>query len=162
MKLTLPLSIALDAKNSQNVCAVSAAAADNCPSSTNIGHATAKTPDLSGPLSGSVFLVQGIRTNKSGQTIKTLPALLVTLRGQIALDLTGKTTVSHNKLVTTFGSIPDAAISKFAITINGGSHGILVTTKSLCKSKRVAQVNEVGQNGKSHNGSPKISTSCHK
>ena len=70
--------------------------------------------------------------------------------------------MSHNKLVTTFGSIPDAAISKFALTINGGSRGILVTTKSLCRSKQVAQVNEVGQNGKSHNASPKISTSCHK
>ena len=162
VKLTLPLSIALDAKNSQHVCAVSAAAADNCPASTLIGHATANTPDLSGPLSGNVYLVQGLRTNSSGQTIKTLPALLVTLRGQIALDLTGKTTVSHNKLVTTFGSIPDAAISKFALTINGGSRGILVTTKSLCRSKQVARVNEVGQNGKSHNASPKISTSCHK
>lgn len=162
VKLTLPLSIALDAKNSQHVCAVSAAASDSCPASTLVGHATANTPDLSGPLSGSVFLVQGLRTNKSGQTIKTLPALLVTLRGQIALDLTGKTTVSHNKLVTTFGSIPDAAISKFALTIDGGSRGILVTTKSLCKSKQVAQVTEVGQNGKSHNASPKISTSCHK
>ena len=162
VKLTLPLSIALDAKNSQHVCAVSAAASDSCPASTNIGHATANTPDLSGPLSGIVFLVQGIRTNRSGQTIKTLPALLVTLRGQIALDLTGKTTVSHNKLVTTFGSIPDAAISRFALTINGGSRGILVTTKSLCRTKQVARVTEVGQNGKSHNASPKISTSCHK
>ena len=94
--------------------------------------------------------------------LKTLPALLVTLRGQIALDLTGKTTVSHNKLVTTFGSIPDAAISRFALTINGGSRGILVTTKSLCRTKQVARVTEVGQNGKSHNASPKISTSCHK
>jgi hypothetical protein len=162
VKLTLPLSIALDAKNSQNVCAVSAAASDSCPASTLIGHASAKTPDLSGPLSGNVYLVQGLRTNSSGQTIKTLPALLVTLRGQIALDLTGKTTVSRNKLVTTFGSIPDAAISKFALTINGGSRGILVTTKSLCRSKQVARVNEVGQNGKSHSASPKISTSCHK
>jgi hypothetical protein len=162
VKLTLPLSIALDAKNSQNVCAVSAAASDSCPASTLIGHATANTPDLSSPLSGNVYLVQGIRTNSSGQTIKTLPALLVTLRGQIALDLTGKTTVSHRKLVTTFGSIPDAAISKFALTINGGSHGILVTTKSLCRSKQVAQVTEIGQNGKSHNAKPKISTSCHK
>ncbi len=162
VKLTLPLSIALDARNSENVCAVSAAASDSCPASTLIGHATADTPDLSGPLSGNVYLVQGLRTNKSGQTIKTLPALLVTLRGQIALDLTGKTTVSHNKLVTTFGSIPDAAISKFALTINGGSHGILVTTKSLCRSKQVAKVTEVGQNGKTHSVSPKISTSCHK
>jgi hypothetical protein len=162
VKLTLPLSIALDAKNSQNVCAVSAAASDSCPASTLIGHATANTPDLSSPLSGNVYLVQGLRTNSSGQTIKTLPALLVTLRGQIALDLTGKTTVSHNKLVTTFGSIPDAAISKFALTINGGSRGILVTTKNLCRRKQVAQVSEIGQNGKRHNAKPKISTSCHK
>jgi hypothetical protein len=162
VKLTLPLSFALDAKTSQNVCSVADAAADNCPAKTVIGTASANTPLLSSPLSGKVYLVQGIRTNKQGQTIKTLPSLLVPLRGQIALDLTGKTSVSHNKLVTTFGSIPDAAISKFVLTVNGGSKGILAITKGLCKSKQSASVKETGQSGKTHGASPKIATPCKK
>ena len=162
VKVTLPLSLALDPKNTRNLCSVAAAAADNCPASTIVGKATAATPLLSTPLSGNVYLVQGIRTNKSGQTIKTLPGLLVPLRGALALDLTAKTSVSHNRLVTTFGSIPDTAVSRFVLTINGGSHGILVTTKNLCKSKQIAGVNETGQNGKTHSGKPKISDSCHK
>jgi hypothetical protein len=162
VKVTLPLSLALDAKTSQNVCSVSDAAADNCPADTLIGHATANTPLLSTPLSGNAFLVQGIRRNKQGQAIKTLPSLLVTLRGAIALDLTGKTSVSHKKLVTTFGSIPDAAISKFVLTINGGSKGILAITRNLCKTSEVAGVKDTGQSGKTHTGSPKIATPCKK
>lgn len=162
VRLTLPLSLALDAKTSQNVCSVSGAAADSCPAKTVIGSATADTPLLDSPLSGPVYLVQGIRKNKQGQTIKTLPSLLVPLRGQVALDLTGKTSVSHSKLVTTFGSIPDAAISKFVLTINGGKKGILAITKSLCKSKQTADASETAQSGKKAGGSPKISTPCKK
>jgi hypothetical protein len=162
VRVTLPLSLALDPRNTRNLCSVASAAADNCPSNTIVGKATAVTPLLSTPLSGNVYLVQGIRTNKSGQTIKTLPGLLIPLRGALALDLTAKTSVSHNRLVTSFGSIPDTPVSRFGLTINGGSRGILVTTKSLCRSKQVARVTEVGQNGKTHNARRKISTSCHK
>jgi hypothetical protein len=160
VKLTLPLSLALDAKTSQNVCSVSDAAADNCPSKTVIGSATADTPLLDSPLSGKVYLVQGIRKGKQGQSIKTLPSLLVPLRGQIALDLEGKTSVSHGKLVTTFGSIPDAAISKFQLTVNGGSKGILAITTSLCKGKPKASVSDTAQSGKTAGGNPAISTGC--
>jgi hypothetical protein len=162
VKLILPLSLALDAKTSQNVCSVADADADNCPAKTVIGSATADTPLLSGPLSSKVYLVQGVRKNKQGQTIKTLPSLLVPLRGQAAIDLMGKTSVSHNKLVTTFGSIPDAAISKFTLTINGGSKGILAITKSLCKSKQSASVKETAQSGETHSGTPKVATPCKK
>jgi hypothetical protein len=162
VRVTLPLSLALDPRNTRHLCSVAAAAADACPASTIVGKATAVTPLLSTPLTGKVYLVQGIRTTRSGQKIKTLPGLLIPLRGALALDLTAKTSVSHNKLVTTFGSIPDTPVSRFTLTINGGSHGILVTTKSLCKSKQVADVTENGQNGKTHSGTPKISTSCRK
>ena len=64
--------------------------------------------------------------------------------------------------MTTFGSIPDAAISKFQLTINGGSKGILAITKNLCKKKQTADVKETAQSGKTNSGSPKISTSCKK
>ena len=51
---------------------------------------------------------------------------------------------------------------RFLLTVNGGSHGILVTTKNLCKRKQVADVTETGQNGKTHAASPTVSDSCKK
>ncbi len=93
-KVKLPLSLALDPNNSKHVCAFATAQAVHggavgCPSSTIVGTASATTPLLSEPLTGNVYLVQGIRTNKQGQQIKTLPSLLVPLRGQVALGPAG-------------------------------------------------------------------------
>jgi hypothetical protein len=137
-KVTLPLSLALDPKNSQVVCSVAAAAALNCPAKTIVGKASAVSPLLPDPLNGNVYLVQGIRTNSKGQQIKTLPSLLIPLSGDVALTLHAKTSVDGaGRLISTFSGIPDAAVSNFKLTINGGSKGILVITgsgRSICKS----------------------------
>jgi hypothetical protein len=137
-KVTLPLSIALDPKNSQVVCSVAAAAAINCPAKTIVGKVTAVSPLLPHSLSGNVYLVQGIRTNKQGQQIKTLPSLLIPLNGDVRLNLHAKTSVDGaGRLVSTFSGVPDAAVSNFKLTINGGRKGILVVTgrgESICKS----------------------------
>ena len=90
-KVTLPLSLALDPNNSKVVCPFATAQAVHggavgCKANTIVGKVTATTPLLSKPLTGNVYLVQGIRFSH-GQQIKTLPTLLIPLRGQIALDL---------------------------------------------------------------------------
>jgi hypothetical protein len=161
-KVTLPLSLALDPRNSEHVCSVAAAATDTCPASTLIGKATAVTPLLSQPLSGPVYLVQGIRTLPSGQQIRTLPALLVELRGQAAIDLHAQTSVSNNHLVTTFSALPDQPVSKFTLTISGGKRGILVVTgsRSLCKASERAPTLLVGQNGKQRRRTVTMTTPC--
>ena len=174
-KVTLPLSLALDPKNSQHVCTDAAEFADSCPSSTLVGHATAVTPDLSVPLTGNVYLVQGIRCTTgaqpslagvcpSGQPIKTLPWMMVALRGaNAAIDLHAVTSVAHNKLVTTFFNTPDLPDSSFQLTINGGKRGILVVTgnKSLCATSRLdASSVFAGYNGKSRASNVKMTTPC--
>jgi len=169
-KVALPLSIALDPNNSNNVCAFATAQAVHggpvgCPTSTIVGTATAVTPLLSQPLTGNVYLVQGIRTNKQGQKIKTLPSLLVPLRGQIALDLRAQTSVSGGKLVTTFPTIPDAPVSKFTLNINGGKKGLLVVTGrglNICQKKQVGNANFGAQSGKTTSGNMTFSTPCGK
>ena len=96
------------------------------------------SPLLPHSLSGKVFLVQGIRTNAQGQQIKTLPSLLIPLKGDVQLILHAKTSVDGaGRLISTFSGIPDAAVSNFKLTINGGGKGILVVTgrgESICKS----------------------------
>jgi hypothetical protein len=160
-KVTLPLSLALDPRNSEHVCSVAAAGMDACPANTLIGKATSTTPLLTQPLSGNVYLVQGVRT-VNGQTIKTLPALLVELRGQAAIDLHAQTSVSNNHLVTTFPTVPDLPVSKFTLTINGGKRGILVVTghRNLCKASKRAPILLVGQNGKRVRRTVTMATAC--
>jgi len=169
-KVALPLSLALDPNNSNNVCATATAdavhgGAVGCPTSTIVGTATAVTPLLSQPLTGNVYLVQGIRTNSQGQKIKTLPTLLVPLRGQIALDLRARTSVSGGKLVTTFPTIPDAAVSKFTLNIDGGKKGLLVVTGrglNICQKNQVGNANFGAQSGKTTQANMTLSTPCGK
>jgi hypothetical protein len=121
---------------------------------------------LAHPLSGKVYLVQGIRTNARGQQIRTLPTLLVPLRGPdgVALNLRAQSSVSSGKLVTTFDNVPDAAVSQFKLHINGGAQGILVVTgsRSLCQAKQVASVVETAQSGKQQTPGLQIATPCGK
>ncbi len=156
-RVALPLSLALDPNNSQHVCPYAVAQAVHggpvgCPADTVVGEARAVTPLLDHPLAGRVYLVQGVRFNRQHQAIRTLPSLLVALRGQIALDLRAQSAVDGaGRLVTTFGSIPDAAVSKFTLTINGGPRGILVITgtgESICTAAQTALVRLGAQSGK--------------
>jgi hypothetical protein len=169
-KVTLPLSLALDPNNSNNVCSPATAQAVHggavgCPGSTVVGSATVVTPLLSQPLSGTVYLVQGIRLGAGGQQIHTLPSLLIALRGQIALDLRAQTSVSGGKLVTTFGSIPDAPVSKFTLQINGGPKGLLVITGrglNICTKAQVANANLGAQSGATKTQNMTVGTPCGK
>ena len=149
-QVTLPLSLALDPNTSENVCSVTASDSDSCPADTAIGSARVTTPLLNQPLTGTVYLVQGIRTNAAGQQIRTLPALLIPLRGQVALDLRGQTSVdSRSRLVTTFPSAPDVAFSSFVLRITGGRHGILVVTghANLCQRRQIGLATLGAQSG---------------
>jgi hypothetical protein len=167
-KVTLPLSLALDPNNSKHVCAFATAQAVHggavgCPTSTVVGTASAKTPLLSQQLTGKVYLVQGIRTNAHGQQIRTLPSLLVPLRGQIALDLRAKTSVSKGKLVTTFPTVPDVPVSSFKLNLSGGKKGLLVITgrgRSICGSKQTSAATLDAQSGKQESSSIAMATPC--
>ena len=167
VRVALPLNFALDPNNSQVVCPYSIASVvttgpANCPADTKIGTATAITPLLSQPLTGPVYLVQGLSFSGGVET-HTLPTLLIPLRGQIALDLRAQTSVSHNKLVTTFPTIPDAAVNKFTLTISGGRKGILVITgrgRTICGKPQITDATLSAQSGKATYPNIKMSTPC--
>jgi hypothetical protein len=161
-KVTLPLSIALDPTNTNVLCSVAAAAAVNCPAKTIVGTASAVSPLLPDPLNGNVYLVQGVRKNSKGQLIKTLPSLLIPLQGDIELNLRAQTSVAGGRLVTTFPSVPDAAVSNFQLTINGGKHGILVVThgENLCSSKQHGGVTLGAHSGKAKTSTITLGTPC--
>jgi hypothetical protein len=132
-----------------------------CPESSIIGHATAVTPALNEPLSGPVYFVEGVRQTASGQMRRTLPNLWLKLTGEVELDLWARSDVVDDHLVTTFTSIPDAPISSFDMTLQGGRHGVLVVSgANLCEQAQVTEARFDGQNGKRHRSDIRMTTPC--
>ncbi|MBF6621291.1 MAG: hypothetical protein ITG02_13815 [Patulibacter sp.] len=164
VEVALPLSVALDPQNAKALCSPADAARRACPKASIVGHAEARTPILSEPLKGDVFFVEGVRRSATGREIKTLPKLLITLRGAVALDLEADSTVRDRKLVSTFGFIPDAPLESFRLTIDGGRNGILESTgtdgRTLCHSTQKVETRIQGQTGKRIEPDFRIATPC--
>jgi hypothetical protein len=167
VKVTLPLSMALDPDNANGLCEFvdGSKAEPTCPKASIVGTATATTPILDEPLSGPVYFVKNIRKDaKTGREIRTLPKLVIPLTGQngVKLTLTGTSNVENDQLVTTFDNIPDAPVSGFKLDIIGGKGGILtVSGADICKATQIADQQIDGQNNKSADSDVYIQTpSC--
>ncbi len=131
---------------------------EKCPPGSILGFAKAETPLLDKPLEGPVYL-RSAPENKNG-----LPDLVAALNGQIDIDLDGKiATVQGNRLRTTFATVPDAPVSRFALTLDAGHKSLLETSaKSLCAHPLHVSVDITGQNGKTANQNPVLTTPCGK
>ncbi len=165
-EVTLPLSLALDPDHaaSENLCEYTDGLADRCPQKSVIGTATAVSPLLKAPLTGKVFFVKGVRTDpKSGRQIRTLPTLLLELRGEVSLNLRATSSVPDNKhLVSTFSMIPDAPISSFQLKLDSGKNGILVVTDgaNVCADTEKPFLSAVAQNGKRVDRAMSLTPEC--
>ena len=99
-------------------------AARRCPAGSVYGHARAFTPLLDEPLEGPVYL----RSSKHD-----LPDMVAALRGGgigIAIDVIGRIDSFHGGIRGSF-KLPDAPVTKFAMTLNGGKQGSWSTPKPL-------------------------------
>ncbi len=167
LTLTLPLSLALDPDNaaSDQLCEFADGLKGQCPEKAVIGTMTAISPLLKGPLSGKMYWVKGIRIDpKSGRQIRTLPSLLVQLRGEVNVNLRGTTSVPDNQhLTSTFPTIPDAPLSSAVVKINGGKKGPLVITDGhddICSAPQKPFLAIVGHNGKRRDAAFSMAVEC--
>jgi hypothetical protein len=163
----LPLSLALDPENAQSddLCEFEAGKRVDCPPSSIVGRAVARTPVLNRPLKGPVYFVKNVRIDRrTGRQIRTLPTLLIPLRGEVAINLRATTDVKRNKLVSTFATVPDAPVSRFELTLKGGKKGILVAVQNICRRPRgqIADMEFDGQNGKRADRGVRMKTPCAK
>jgi hypothetical protein len=174
-EVRLPKSLALDPANAQALCefedGTSANPEDLCPKGSIVGRARAVSPLLERPLAGNVYFVKNVRRSSTGNLIRTLPMIIVALRGEIAVNLKGESdTTEGGKLVNTFASVPDAPISQFNLNIKGGGSGILAVTRTrrglinLCTKPKshVAEADIDGHNGRRHDLDIKMKTPCAK
>jgi hypothetical protein len=171
-EVRLPKTLALDPDNAQALCEFSDGTKpdleNHCPKGSIVGRARATTPLLDKPLAGNVYFVKNVRTDpRTGNQIRTLPMIIVALRGQIAINLKGESSVKGPKLVSTFSTVPDAPVSKFNLNIKGGRNGILTVTRtatrrlSIC-GRQTAESDMDAQNGRAHDRNIRIATPCGK
>jgi hypothetical protein len=141
--VTMPRSLFLEQGHIGTVCTRPQLAAHNCPKASVYGSASAKSPLLSKPLKGKVFLVS---------SNNELPDLLVDLRGQVEIYLRGVISSGKNGgLKTVFRNVPDVPVSKFVLNMKGGKKSLLVNSQNLCDQPQRAVVKMKGQNGKKKN-----------
>jgi hypothetical protein len=171
-EVRLPKSLALDTDNAQALCEFEDGTKPDlerhCPKGSIVGRARAVSPLLDKPLAGNVYFVKNVRRAANGNLIRTLPMIIVALRGEIAVNLKGTSNVKQGKLVNTFAAVPDAPISRFNLNIRGGSSGIVAVTRTrratidVCRGKQIAEAYMDGHNGKRRDFNVRMKTPCKK
>jgi hypothetical protein len=153
--VALPHSEFLDQGHIKTVCTRVQFAAKQCPAGSVYGHAVAKTPLFDTPLGGKVYL-----RSSSNQ----LPDLVAVLRGPdtqpVEVDLDGRIDSVNGGIRNTFELVPDAPVTEFTLTMQGGKKGLLINSTDLCKGAHRATANFAAQNGKSILLRPALKSAC--
>ncbi len=142
--VSLPHSAFLAQDHIRTICtrvqfAAGGGGGEKCPAGSIYGRARAFSPLLDYPLEGPVYL----RSSSN-----PLPDLVVALDGQIHVDLVGRIDSKNGGIRTTFSGVPDAPVSKFVLSMQGGRKGLLENSTNICRSTNRASVKFDAQNGK--------------
>ncbi|HYJ21227.1 MAG TPA: hypothetical protein VEW07_04290, partial [Solirubrobacterales bacterium] len=151
--VALPHSEFLAQNHIKTICTRVQYAADTCPPGSIYGSARAFSPLLDQPLEGPVYL----RSSSN-----PLPDMVVALNGRIDVDLVGRIDSINGGIRTSFESVPDAPVTKFVLSMQGGKKGLLENSRNLCMGTNRATVQMDGQNGKTYDSQPVVGNSCKK
>ena len=91
-----------------------------------------------------------------------LPDIVAALNGQIDIALDGHVDTVNGRLRTTFETVPDAPVSNFTLSLDGGHKGLLENNTNLCAHPLHVTADITGQNGKTANQNPVLQTPCGK
>ena len=129
-----------------------------CPPASVYGHASAITPLLTSRSQAPSTCAP--RTHK-------LPDLVADLNGQIEVTLAGKVDTGRGRRHQEHASksVPDAPVSKFVLSMQGGKRGFLQSTPKTSAGRTPRPTRSrsfTGQNGKVYDTTPLIANSCKK
>jgi hypothetical protein len=149
--VALPASEFLDQSHIGTVCTRVQFAAEQCPSASVYGTASARTPLLDEALTGKVYL-------RSSSHL--LPDLVAALRGKIDVNVVGRVDSKNGGIRNTFEVVPDAPVESFTLALAGGKKGLLVNSTNLCRGRHRATAKFTGQNGKTSLTRPPLKANC--
>lgn len=147
----LPHSEFLAQEHIRTICTRVQFAVSACPPGSIYGHARAISPLLDQPLEGPVYL----RSSSN-----PLPDLVADLNGSIHVVLVGRIDSFNGGIRSSFAQVPDAPVTKFVLSMQGGHKGLLVNSRNLCASTNHASVTFGAQSGKTVKQRPVLRDSC--
>jgi hypothetical protein len=154
-KVTLPASEFLEQRHIKTICTRPQFVAEKCPADSVYGSAQAFSPLLAQPLEGPVYL-------RSAPERK-LPDLVADLHGGglgLRIEVVGHIDSIHGGLRGTFEGIPDAPVSRFVLSLQGGKKGLLVNSEDTCAAPQHADARFIGQNDIASHTKPKLEVNC--
>jgi hypothetical protein len=156
IQVTLPGSELLEQSHIRTICtrvqfAAKGGFGGGCPAGSIYGHVKAWTPLLDEPLEGPVYL----RSSNH-----ELPDLVLALHGLVDIESVGRIDSTKGRIRSTFENVPDAPLSKVILEMQGGRKGLLVNSTNICRGLHRATARFIGQNGKVHKTTPKVSANC--
>lgn len=119
--ILMPKPVTIDPQQIPTPCSVAeyAGGAGQCPAYATIGNASAISPLLPEPLTGTVYLL------KNADPRQALPGLLIALRGRINIDIIAYNRFENGSQIRTMlSSLPDVPLSSFTLNVNR-----LITTR---------------------------------
>ena len=152
--VALPHSEFLDQAHISTVCTRVQFAADACPAGIDL------RPRQGRPRRCSTSRSKARSTCAPPAT--SCPTWSPTLDGQIHVDLAGRIDSVNGGIRTTFEAVPDAPVSKFVLTMQGGKKGLLVNSTDLCKAPNRAIAKFTGHNGRFDVSHPLLANACGK
>jgi len=124
-ELKLPAGLKFSSENLRAICPRVLALKRACPKSSRIGTGSGRTPLLSKPLKGAVYVVQ---PKGGGQ-----PDLWTFLEGQgVEFTLRSQSSAKDGSVVTQYKELPDTPLSLFSVRFAGAKHGFLTLDRDLC------------------------------
>ncbi len=152
--VALPHSEFLDQGHIGTVCTRPQFAAEACPQASIYGTVSAKTPLLDEELHGNIYL-----KSSSHQ----LPDLVAAFRGgRIDANLVGRIDSVNGGIRNTFEFVPDVPVTQASFNFFGGSKGLLVNSRDICKAPAKATAKFTGQNGDQLTLHPALKSACAK
>jgi hypothetical protein len=152
--VALPHSEFLDQGHIGTVCTRVQFAAEACPQASIYGTVSVKTPLLDEELHGNLYL---------RSSSHELPDLVAAFRGgRIDANLVGRVDSINGGIRNTFEFVPDVPVTEATFSFFGGSKGLLVNSRNICKAPARATAKFTGQNGDQVTLRPDLKSACAK
>jgi len=152
--VALPPSLYLDQSRIRAICTRVRFGAKDCPAGSVYGHVRVWTPLLSAPMEGPAYL------RSSGAN---LPDLVFALRWDgVEVDLDGRIDSYKGGIRGTYPVVPDAPVTKFELTMEGGRRGLLQVSENLCAGPQRTTARFMGHANRGWAFQPALKAKCGK
>ena len=136
----LPTIMTVNVQGLASQCQPDVAAARNCGPESQIGTVSIKTPLLTAPVEGKVYMAKSI-------TGSSLPDLLIEIPAPIDMQIRGANSfVNSIQIKSDFQNLPDLVWSEMTMNIGGGPKGLITTRENgTCGPAQTAFASHSGQ-----------------